>query len=131
MSFAVNPVDTKGEWMVGSTHLPIPKINMKVEHENVVGSESQRTEDGVTNIDWVRRDVRKLYLEWAAMSESEVDLIVGLMQGQEFVFTFKDRGKVQTMNAYVGKCSYTQLTDDYMGLGIGMYTDISINVIEL
>lgn len=131
MSYVVNPVDTKGEWMVNGTHLPIPKSGMKVEHENVVGSESQRTEDGTTNIDWIRRDVRKLYLEWSAMSESEIDFIVGLMQGKEFTFTFKDRGKVQTMQGYVGKCSYTHLTDNYMGLGIGLYTDVSMNVIEL
>lgn len=131
MSFTVNPVDTKGEWMVGNVHLPIPSINTKVEHENVVGSESERTEDGLAHIDWVRRDVRKVYLKWSAMSESEVDLIVELLQGNEFVFTFKDRGKVYTMNGYVGKCSYTLLTDNYMGLGVGLYTDVSANVVEI
>lgn len=128
---AINPVDTNGYWMVNSIHLPVPGHKMKVEHDNVVGSESGRTEDGINHIDWVRRDVRKLYLTWGAMTKEELDIIVNNMQGQEFTFTFRDRGVTRTMSAYSGKCSYELVTHDYMGLGIELYANISINVVEM
>ena len=51
-----------------------------------------------------------------------------LMQGKEFTLTFKDRGKVQTMNAYSSESSYTYYS---AALGEDIYTDVSINAIEM
>ena len=121
-------LDTAGEWMINDHHLYIPSAGIKVEHTNLAGSSSGRTEDGVMHIDWVRRDIRKVNLQWAVLTASELNYVLGLMQGQEFVLTFKDRGQVQTMNAYSSESSYTYYS---AALGEDIYTDVSINAIEM
>ena len=68
MAFQINKVDTDGYWMVGSTHIYIPSVETKVEHSNVTGSSTGRSEDGVMRIDWIRRDVRKVYLKYKYMT---------------------------------------------------------------
>ena len=121
-------LDTAGEWMVNSSHLYIPSAGIKVEHTNLAGSSSGRTEDGVMHIDWVRRDIRKVNLQWKVLTATELNYILGLMQGQEFTLTFKDRGRVQTMSAYSSESSYTYYS---AALGEDIYTDVSINAIEM
>lgn len=121
-------LDTAGEWKVNSSPLYIPSAGIKVEHTNLAGSSSGRTEDGVMHIDWIRRDIRKVYLQWKVLTASELDYILGLMQGKEFTLTFKDRGRVQTMSAYSSESSYTYYS---AALGEDIYTDVSINAIEL
>lgn len=125
----INQLDTTGSWAVNGTPIYTPANGIGVEHTNVAGSSSGRTEDGVMHIDWVRRDVRKVSLIYKAMTGKELDYLMGLMQGQEFVFTFRDRGKVQTMTGYTGECRYT-----YYSAALGdddLYTDVSINVVEM
>ena len=121
-------LDTAGEWMVDSSHLYIPSAGIKVEHTNLAGSSSGRTEDGVMHIDWIRRDIRKVHLKWSVLTASELDYILGLMQGKEFTLTFKDRGVIQTMSAYSSESSYTYYS---AALGTDIYTDVSINAIEM
>lgn len=121
-------LDTAGEWKVNSSPLYIPSAGIKVEHSNLAGSSSGRTEDGVMHIEWVRRDIRKVNLQWSVLTASELDYILGLMQGQEFTLTFKDRGKVQTMSAYSSESSYTYYSAAF---GEDIYTDVSINAIEM
>ena len=120
--------DTAGEWMVNKSHLYIPSAGIKVEHSNLAGSSSGRTEDGIMHIDWVRRDIRKVYLQWKVLTASELKYILGLMQGKEFTLTFKDQGIVQTMNAYSSESSYTYYSAAF---GEDIYTDVSINAIEM
>ena len=120
-------LDTAGEWMVDSSPLYIPSAGITVEHTNLAGASSGRTEDGIMHIDWVRRDIRKVNLQWKVLTASELDYILGLMQGKEFTLTFKDRGKVQTMSAYSSESSYTYYS---AALGEDIYTDVSINAIE-
>ena len=126
----INKLDTLGEWMVDSSHIYIPATPCKVDHSNVVGSSSGRSEDGIMRIDWIRRDVRKVYLNYKAMSAHELSYMVGLMQGKEFSFKFKDQGSVETINAYVGETKYQFYTDSSL-YGEGIYVDVEINVIEL
>lgn len=121
-------LDTAGEWMVNDHHLYIPSNGIKVEHTNLAGSSSGRTEDGVMHIDWVRRDIRKVNLQWKVLTGTELNYLLGLMQGQEFTLTFKDRGRVQTMSAYSSESSYTYYS---AALGEDIYTDVSINAIEM
>ena len=120
-------LDTAGEWKVNSSPLYIPSAGIKVEHSNLTGSSSGRTEDGVMHIDWIRRDIRKVYLQWKVLTASELNYVLGLMQGKEFTLTFKDRGIVQTMSAYSSESSYTYYS---AALGEDIYTDVSINAIE-
>ena len=121
-------LDTAGEWMVNSDHLYIPSAGIRVEHTNLAGSSSGRTEDGVMHIDWIRRDIRKVNLQWKVLTGTELNYILGLMQGKEFTLTFKDRGMVQTMSAYSSESSYTYYS---AALGEDIYTDVSINAIEM
>jgi hypothetical protein len=121
-------LDTAGEWMVNSSHLYIPSAGIRVEHTNLAGSSSGRTEDGVMHIDWVRRDIRKVNLQWKVLTGTELNYILGLMQGKEFTLTFKDRGQVQRMSAYSSESSYTYYS---AALGEDIYTDVSINAIEM
>lgn len=121
-------LDTAGEWKINSSPLYIPSAGIKVEHTNLAGSSSGRTEDGIMHIDWVRRDIRKVYLQWAVLTAQELDYVLGLMQGKEFTITFKDRGRVQTMKAYSSESSYTYYSAALNG---DLYTDVSINAIEM
>ena len=126
----INKLDTLGEWMVDSSHIYIPATPCKVDHSNVVGSSSGRSEDGIMRIDWVRHNVRKVYLNYKAMSAHELSYMLGLMQGKEFTFKFKDMGSTVTMNAYVGESKYQFYTDSSL-YGEGIYVDVEINVIEM
>ena len=121
-------LDTAGEWKINSSPLYIPSAGIKVEHTNLAGASSGRTEDGIMHIDWIRRDIRKVYLQWKVLTASELDYVLGLMQGKEFIITFKDRGRVVKMNAYSSESSYTYYSDAF---GEAIYTDVSINAIEM
>jgi hypothetical protein len=115
--------------MVGDNHIYIPSTPCKVEHSNVTATETGRDETGVMHIEWVRRDVRKVFLKYNAITETELALMQGLMQGQEFTFKFIDQGTVQTIDAYVGESNYQFYS--YSSLyNEGVYTDYEIHVIE-
>lgn len=125
----INRLDTQGYWMVGSSHIYIPSTPCKVEHSNVVGSGSGRDESGIMHIDWLRRDVRKVYLKYNAITETELATMMSLMQGKEFTFTFRDQGATKTMSAYVGESSY-EFYSYSSAFGEGVYVDFEIHVIE-
>lgn len=130
MAFNINTKDTDGKWMVDSYHIYIPSTPCKVEHSNIAGAESGRDESGIMHIDWVRRDVRKVYLHYNAMTKTELAYMVSKMQGKEFTFKFFDQGATQTMNAYVGETSYEFYS--YSSLySEAVYTNVDIHVIEL
>ena len=125
----INRVDTNGYWKVGSTNIYIPSQPCKVEHSNVAGADSGRDESGLMHIDWVRRDVRKVYLHYNFMTAAELSTLFALTQGKEFTFTFRDKGATETMSAYVGETSYEFYT--YGANNTPIYRDVEIHVIEL
>ena len=126
----INRLDTQGWWKVGNTEIYVPSIETKVEHSNITGASTGRSEDGIMRIDWVRRDVRKVYLKYAAMTKSELSFLFNLMQGKEFKFYFRDKGVTEQMDAYVGETKYNFYS--YGGYGSEeVYTDVEIHVIEL
>lgn len=125
----INKLDTDGKWMVGSSHIYIPSTPCKVEHSNIVGESSGRDESGVMHIDWVRRDVRKVYLKYNAITKTELAYMMNLMQGKEFTFKFYDQGTVKSISAYVGESnyefySYSSVYDE------PVYVNFEIHVIE-
>lgn len=123
----INRLDTDGYWMVGNTHIYIPSTPCKVEHSNVTASDTGRDEAGYMHITWLRRDVRKVFLKYNAITGTELNFLMNLMQGKEFQFTFLEDNTTYTMNAYVGECSYEHYS---YGMGDKLYTNFSINVIE-
>ena len=129
MALNINKLDTQGHWMVNSYHIYIPSTPCAVEHSNVVGPSSGRSQDGVMRIDWLRRDVRKILLKYAAITASELNYMMSKMQGKEFTFKFFDQGAVQTISAYVGESkydfySYSSAYDE------PVYVNFEIHVIE-
>lgn len=127
---AIARLDTNGYWMVGSNHIYIPAPNTKIEHTNVASADSGRTEDGVMHINWVRRDVRKVNLVYNAISGDEKDYMMNLMQGKEFTFTYWDNG-AKSFSGYCGESSYETYSSVHHSDEGGVYTNFSINVIEL
>lgn len=108
----------------------IPATPCKIDHSNVVGSESGRDEAGVMHIDWVRPDVRKVYLQYGALTGREVKYLQNLMQGRQFYFTFLEDDDLTTIDAYCGESSYESYSySDYMGDKV--YINFKLNVIEL
>lgn len=128
MSF--NSKDTKGYWAVNGTALYKPQ-GCGITHENYVGSNSGRTEDGVMHIDWLRRDLRKVTIKYNAMTGNEMDELVGLVQGKEYTATFRDRGKTCTMSAYTGDCKYELYNETLCSSEGGLYTDVSFDMVEM
>lgn len=126
----INKLDTNGYWMVGNSHIYIPATPCKVEHSNVAGASSGRDEAGIMHIDWVRRDVRKVFLKYKAITETELAYMMNLMQGKEFTFKFLDQGAVQTISAYASESNYefyshSDIYDE------GVYINYEIHVIEM
>lgn len=111
------------ECLVDGAQIYEPARDVTIQHENVAGSSSGRTEDGIMHIDWVRTDVRKVGITYKELSISELNFMVGKLQGKEFTFTFPDRGKKTTINAYCSNCSYTMRSYD-------MYVNVKFNIIE-
>lgn len=126
----INTLDTQGNWMVDSSHIYIPSTPCKVEHSNVAGASTGRDETGIMHIDWVRTDVRKVFLKYNAITETELATMMTLMQGKEFTFKFLDQGSVKTMNAYVGESSY-EFYSYSSAYNEDVYVNFEIHVIEL
>lgn len=125
---AINKLDTRGYWKVGSSSIYTPSTPCQVEHTNITGSSTGRDESGVIHIDWVRRDIRKVYLKYNAMTGEELRYMRLLMQGKEYTFTFLEDNYTTTMNAYTGEMKYEHYT--YSGKE-KIYQNVSINVIEI
>lgn len=115
----------------GSSIYAPSEDGVKVEHNNIVSSDSGRTESGKMHIRWVRRDVRKVSLTYDAITGIEVKHMIDLMQGREFTFDYYDMGEMQSMSAYCGESSYTEHNLKNHAEEGGVYKNFSINVIEM
>lgn len=125
---AINKLDTNSYWAVNGTPIYVPATPCKVEHSNITGSSTGRSEDGVMRIDWVRRDVVKVFYTLKAATAAEIAYLENLMQGKEFTFTYRDGGQTKTADCYVGESSYDYYT---YADGIGnIYINFSMNVIQ-
>ena len=124
----INTLDTKGYWTVNGTPIYVPQ-GCKVEHSNVVSSDSGRDESGYMHITWLRRDVRKVYLTWNYLTGSELAYMMNLMQGKEFTFKFLNNSSTASISGYVGESSYEHY--NYSSFyNDKVYKNFSINVIE-
>lgn len=120
---------TNGYWAVDGVPIYVP-TSVTIENDNIVSSDSGRTESGRMYISWVRPTVRKVKLTFEKITGLEVSLMHNLMQGKEFSFTYYDNG-IKTMEAYAGKDSYTQTNLSVYPNEGGLYTDYTIDVIEM
>lgn len=118
-------IDTTGSWAINGTPIYVPGQNIDIQHDNLTGSSTGRTQDGVMHIDWIRRNLVKVSLTYPAMTGEEMRTIRNLTQGQEFSFTFPDGGEVRTINAYAGQTKYK-----FYSKALDIYTGVQVNVIE-
>lgn len=126
---AVGVLDTEGKWMVGGTEIYVPSIGIQVNHTNVTSSATGRTESGYMYKEWVRTDIRKVNLKYSYLTGDEVHYMLGLMQGKDFTFTYYDNG-IKTLSGYVGEFNYTMYNQAAYSNEGGLYSDISVNVVE-
>ena len=131
------------EWAVSVdgetwTAIYVPAPNIKIEHTNVASADSGRTEDGKMHINWVRRDVRKVNLVYNAISGVEKAFMESLMQGQEFYFRYLDphyeNGNLvntSVLYGYTGESNYQYYSNVHYASEGGIFTNFSINVIEI
>lgn len=126
---AIARICTNGYWKVGSTPIYVPD-HITIDHDNIVGPKSGRTESGKMHIDWVRRDVRKVSLTYDVLTGAEVAFMNNLMQGKTFEFTYYDNG-VKKMDAYCGKNTYEEHNLSAYESDGGIYKGFKINVEEM
>ena len=120
---------TNGYWAVNGTPLYTPD-SVTIENDNIVTSDSGRTESGGMKITWVRRTVRKVILKYNRLTGNEKTLLHNLMQGEVFTLTYYDNG-VKSMRAYGGKDSYDQVNlSNYASEG-GEYANYVIDAVEM
>ncbi|MGN0363702.1 MAG: hypothetical protein ACI4ET_12765 [Bilifractor sp.] len=120
-----------GYWAVNGSPIYVPLADdVKISHDNVTSSDTGRTEDGKMHITWIRRDVRKIELTYKSITAAAVEYMQNLMQGKEFTFTYYDNG-IKTLSGYAGKSSYAQFDLSRYASEGGLYTDYSINVVEM
>lgn len=133
-------LDTLGHWGIGeegsntlTTHIYIPQ-KAKIDHTNLAGSDTGRTADGVTHIDWIRTDVRRVHMEWEVMTGQEVEYMLNLMQGKIYEFFYFEFGQVKHFTAYTGDCDYEQYVMNVSSLHGnegGMYRGFNIDAVEM
>ena len=122
---------SSGRWKVNSTPIYTPSSGVQIEHESIQSADTGRTEDGVMRIDWVRTNIVKVHLAWKYLTGQEVAFLESLMQGEEFTLTYYDKGSVRTAEVYVSNMSYRKVTDALYTAEGGLYSDITVNAIQL
>lgn len=125
---AINTLDTHGWWKVGNTPIYVPSMETKITTSNITGSSTGRDETGYMHIDWLRRIVYKVFLVYRGMTSAELAYMQNLIVGKEFTFTFPYGGTLHTINAYCGESDVTMYS---YSSGDEIYTDVSMNVIEM
>lgn len=118
-------------WKVDDKKLYLPsKGKPKFSHDNIVSSNSGRTEAGNMHIRWVKRDILNIALTWEKLTGDEKDRIVKLLQGRTFTFTYWDNGK-KTMPAYCGKVEYELDSMELYADEGGLYRNIAATVVQM
>lgn len=102
-----------------------------VTNDNIVSSDTGRTESGSMYITWIRPTVRTVKLTYEWITGSEIARMHGLMQGKEFLFTYPDCGGSRTIQAYAGKDSYTTSDLGMRASEGGLYKNYTIDIIEM
>lgn len=120
---------SSNRWAVNGTPIYNPS-SVAIANDNIVSSDTGRTESGYMYITWVRTTVRTVKLTYEWITGTEVAFLHSLMQGREFSFTYYDNG-VKTMSAYAGKDSYTLCDPSLYANEGGLYKNYSIDIIEM
>lgn len=115
-------------WKINGQAIYTPDVDTKVEIESLVGESSGRTDDGIMHIDWIRPEIRKVYIKYSAMTKEEMAFMLNLVQGKEYTLTYEDPILgVNTINCYTSNSS----TELYSAvLYNGLWRNVTFNCIE-
>lgn len=115
-------------WKINGQAIYTPDINTKVELESLVGESSGRTDDGIMHIEWIRTEIRKVYIKYSAMTKEEMAFMLNLVQGKEYTLTYEDPILgINTINCYTSNSSaelYSAV------LYNGLWRNVTFNCIE-
>lgn len=121
-------LSNKGNFKIG-THEFSPK-SLKITYDSLATEDSGRTADGIMHLDFIFHRIVKLQIEMPAMTATEANALLSLVQGQTYSITYFD---IAT-NAEVTTAVYTSNSsaDCYSGVVLnGLWTGVSFNAIEL
>lgn len=110
----------------GNTILPDP-ASVSVDDEIIWTSDTGRTLSGLMIGDVVA-EKKNINIKWGVLPESEVALIKKTLVAGFFPFTFRDDGKMMTIESYRGTLSKTQL--GWVGDGIFYYKSVSVDIVQ-
>lgn len=117
-------------WKVNATPIYEPSPKTTVLHTSISSADSGRTEDGVMHNTWVRTDIVKVNLQWAALTGNELSTLIGLIQGKEFTLTYREFGTDKTADVYVAEVNYTKESDGLYASEGGLCTNITAAAVE-
>ncbi|NYB73391.1 hypothetical protein HZF24_04475 [Sedimentibacter hydroxybenzoicus DSM 7310] len=49
-----------------------------------------RTDDGITHIQWIRKEIRTVNIRYDMMTQEEISFMLSLVQGKEYTLTYED-----------------------------------------
>jgi len=115
-------------WKINGQAIYTPDINTKVELESLAGEGSGRTDDGIMHIEWIRTNIRKVYIKYDAMTKAEMAFMLNLVQGKEYTLTYEDPILgVNTIDCYTSNSSAEMYS---AVLYNGLWRNITFNCIE-
>ena len=120
---------TNGYWAVDGTPLYVPS-EVDISHDNIVTSDSGRTESGYMHMTFVRNGVRTVSFTFDRLTAAECEYMRNLVQGKDYVLTYYDNG-IQTMHAYTGKNDYSQTNLSVYTEEGGLYKSLKFNCVEM
>lgn len=118
----------KGNFKIGNTEYSPKKFN--VTYDSLATANSGRADDGTMKITWVRKNIRKIEIEMAPMTMSELSALLSAVSGQKYNMTFHD----PKANAETTVQMYTSNAKGECYSGVlhnGLYTGVAFSAIEV
>ena len=119
---------SKGHFQVNGTEYKAQSI--KVNLESLASEDSGRTDDGVMHINWVLKKIRKVEIQVAPSTTTNIAPLLSAVQGQTYSLTYFDplANAEKTITAYTS----TSSSELYSGvLYNGLWQGTQFNAIEV
>ena len=117
-------------WKVNGTPIYEPSSDTTVMHTSIASADSGRAEDGYMVIEWVKRDIVKITMNWKVLTGHEVQNLISLMQGMQFTLTYSEFGTAHTASVYVSEVTYTKKYNAGFASEGGLCTDITAAAVQ-
>lgn len=120
---------SKGHFIINGLY-EFKAKSLKVNYESLAGPNSGRTSAGNMVIDWIYRRIRKLEIEMAPSTASDINTLLALVQGQEYTITYFD--PLENAEKSIGVYTSNSSGDMYSGvIRNGLWQGVSFNAIEI